>query len=111
MKPVGMPPLYQPSLVADAILHVAEHPTRDILVGDAARALDFLQRLSPTLVNSLLQLAAFRLQRTSQPKSEDAPDNLYGPAPEHDRVKGDFDNLVIPSFLDWFDKNILVRSN
>ncbi|GAB1542153.1 SDR family oxidoreductase [Scytonema sp. NUACC21] len=109
VKPVGLPPLYKPSLVADAILHAAEHPTRDILVGDAARVLDFLQRLSPSLVDSLLERVGFRLQRTSEPKHEDAPDNLYSPVPEYDRVEGDFGNLVIPSFLDWVDKNILIK--
>jgi len=30
----GVPPYYEPSLVADAILYVAEHPTRDFIVGD-----------------------------------------------------------------------------
>jgi hypothetical protein len=29
VKPAGIPPYYDPRLVADAILYVAEHPTRD----------------------------------------------------------------------------------
>jgi hypothetical protein len=70
VKPAGIPPYYDPKLVADAILYVAEHPTRDFFVGDAARALDALQRLSPELVDSLLLLIGFRLQRSSEPKSE-----------------------------------------
>ncbi|HEY9846386.1 MAG TPA: hypothetical protein V6D03_09325, partial [Candidatus Caenarcaniphilales bacterium] len=53
----------------------------------------------------LLLRVAFRLQRTSQPKSEDAPNNLYEPIPAHDRVRGDFGNLAIPSVSDWLDKN------
>jgi hypothetical protein len=63
VKPASLPPFYDPSLVADAILYVAEHPTRDFLVGDAARAIDVLQRLSPSLVDSILERVAFRLQR------------------------------------------------
>ncbi len=105
VKPSGPPPYYEPSLVADAILYVAEHPTRDFLVGDAARVLDLLQRLSPGLVDALLLRVAFQLQRTSEPKSEDAPNNLYEPIPTHDRVKGDFSNLAIPSVSDLLDKN------
>ena len=38
VKPAGIPPYYDPRLVADAILYVAEHPTRDYFVGDSARA-------------------------------------------------------------------------
>jgi NAD(P)-dependent dehydrogenase (short-subunit alcohol dehydrogenase family) len=47
VKPMGPPPYYEPSLVADAILYVAEHPTRDFIVGDVGRVLDVLQRISP----------------------------------------------------------------
>lgn len=105
VKPTGIPPYYDPSLVADAILYVAEHPTRDFIVGDVGRVLDVLQRLSPGLVDNILALIAFPLQRTNEPKSEDAPDNLYEPIPGYDKVKGDFDNLTIPSLTDWLEKN------
>jgi hypothetical protein len=105
VKPAGIPPYYDPSLVADAILYVATHPTRDFLVGDAARALDVLQRLSPSLVDSLLLLIGFRLQRTKEPKSEDASNNFYQPVLTDNRVEGDFSNQVVPSVSDWLDKN------
>jgi NAD(P)-dependent dehydrogenase (short-subunit alcohol dehydrogenase family) len=105
VKPSGPPPYYEPSLVADAIVYVAEHPTRDFLVGDAARMLDLLQRLSPSLLDYLFVRVAFPLQQTTEPKSEDDPNNLYQTVPAHDKVKGDFDNLAIPSVSDWLDKN------
>jgi NAD(P)-dependent dehydrogenase (short-subunit alcohol dehydrogenase family) len=109
VKPTGIPPYYEPSLVADAILYVAEHPTRDFIVGDVGRVLDVLQRISPELVDNLLLLAGFKFQRTSEPKSEDAPDNLYETIPAHDRVEGDFKNLTIPSFTDWVEMNPLLK--
>jgi hypothetical protein len=87
VKPSGIPPYYSASLVADAILYTAEHPTRDFLVGDAARLLDFLQRLSPELVDSLLLLVGFPLQRSDVPKSEDAPNNLYEPVPNTTQLR------------------------
>ncbi|MUG96403.1 SDR family NAD(P)-dependent oxidoreductase [Scytonema sp. UIC 10036] len=105
VKPTGIPPYYQPSIVSDAILYAAEHPTRDFIAGDVGRILDVLQRVSPELVDSILALIGFAGQRTNEPKSEDAPDNLYAPVPEYDRVKGDFDQLTIPTFLDWLDMN------
>lgn len=105
VKPTGIPPYYEPKLVADAILYAAEHPTRDYLVGDVAKILDVVQRLSPSLVDSLLVLLGLDLQRTSEAKSEDAPNNFYQPVTEDDRVNGDYGNLVVPSVSDWLEKN------
>ncbi|MEC4812812.1 MAG: SDR family oxidoreductase [Scytonema sp. PMC 1069.18] len=103
--PTGIPPYYSPGVVAEAILHVAEHPTRDFIVGDVGRILDALQRLSPELVDYILALIGFAGQRTNQPKSEDAPDNVFTPIQGYDRVQGDFSHLVVPTFLDWLDMN------
>lgn len=105
VKPTGVPPYYQPSIVADAILYVAEHPTRDFIVGDVGKVLDIMQRVSPSLVDSLLLLIGFTGQRTDEPKSEDAPDNVFEPIEGYDRVEGDFGNLAIPTFTDWLDMN------
>lgn len=105
VKPTGVPPYYQPSIVADAILYVAEHPTRDFIVGDVGKVLDVMQRVSPALVDSLLLLIGFAGQRTDEPKSEDAPDNVFEPIEGYDTVEGDFGNLAIPTFTDWLDMN------
>lgn len=104
VKPTGIPPYYQPSLVADAILYVAEHSTRDFIVGDIGKGLDLLQRLSPQLMDAILLLIAFPGQRTNQPKSESAADNVFEPMPGYDQVEGDFRHLTIPSISDWFGK-------
>lgn len=104
VKPTGVPPYYQPELVAKAILYVAEHPTRDFIVGDIGKALDLLQRISPELVDVVLLLIGFQGQRTNEVKL-DAPDNLFEPIQGYDRVEGDFGNLTIPSFSDWLDRH------
>jgi NAD(P)-dependent dehydrogenase (short-subunit alcohol dehydrogenase family) len=105
VKPMGIPPYYDPSLVSDAILYAAEHPTRDYIVGDVGRVLDLLQRFSPELVDSLLVLIGFAGQRTNEPKPETAPDNLYEPISGYDRVKGEFSYLTVPSLTDWLAMN------
>jgi NAD(P)-dependent dehydrogenase (short-subunit alcohol dehydrogenase family) len=110
VKPSAIPPYYKASLVAEAVLYTAENPTRDFLVGDAARVLDFLQRLSPELMDTLLLLTGFRLQHSDVRKSEDAPDNLYEPVPYHNTIDGSLsDRLVIPSVTDWIEKNPTVK--
>jgi NAD(P)-dependent dehydrogenase (short-subunit alcohol dehydrogenase family) len=103
VKPTGVPPYYQPNLVAEAILYVAEHPTRDIIVGDVGRFLDFAQKLSPQLVDSALSLISIEGQRTNTIKSASDPNNLFAPIEGYDKTKGDFSDKAIPSFLEWFD--------
>ncbi len=103
VQPTGVPPYYQPQLVAKAILHAAEHPTRDFIVGDVGRFLDLLQKLSPTLTDTLLSLIAVEGQKTNIPKSASDPNNLFEPIEGYNKTNGDFDNKTIPSFLDWFD--------
>jgi NAD(P)-dependent dehydrogenase (short-subunit alcohol dehydrogenase family) len=109
VQPAGIPPYYDPRLVVDAILYTATHPTRDFFVGDSARLFDFLQKLSPTLVDSLLVQIGFPFQRTNEPKSEHDPNNLYEPVLAETRIDGDFSNMVVPSVLDWVDKNPMLK--
>nr|WP_207956943.1 SDR family oxidoreductase [Rubrobacter tropicus] len=60
VKPVAPPPIYAPGIVAGAILHAAEHPARDIVVGGAAKAMILGQRLSPRLLDALMERGALR---------------------------------------------------
>ncbi|MGF1676374.1 MAG: SDR family oxidoreductase [Rivularia sp. (in: cyanobacteria)] len=105
VKPTGIPPYYSPKLVADAILYVAENPTREYIVGDVGRILDVLERLSPELVDGLLTAIGFSGQKTNELKSTDAPNNLFTPMEGYNQVEGDFNELVIPSISDWLAKN------
>lgn len=109
VKPTGLPPYYQPSLVADAILYAAEHPSRDVIVGDVGRLVDALQRLSPQLMDAILLAISFEGQLTKEAKSEESPNNVFEPVEGYDRVEGDFGRLAIPSLTDWIDRNPVVK--
>lgn len=104
VKPTGIPPYYDASLVTDAILYAAENPIRDYIVSDVGRALDVVQRISPGLVDAALLAIAFEGQKTNDVKSEDAPNNLYEPVKGYDKVEGDFGKLEVPSLIDMLDK-------
>ncbi len=104
VKPMGIPPIYQPDLVADAILYAAEHPTRDIIVGGSGKLFDVLQRISPAMVDEILLRSAFTGQRTDEPESVEAPDNLYAPIGGYNRVEGDFsDQAKSASLGTWLE--------
>ena len=105
VKPTGIPPYYEPSLVADAILYAAQNPIRSFIVGDVGRVLDVLQKLSPELMDEILARIGYSGQKTQELKTEADPNNLFAPMEGYNQAKGDFDNLVVPSLSDGPAKN------
>jgi short-subunit dehydrogenase len=61
-EPAPPPPVYAPELVAEAIVHCAEHPERDIVVGGAARAMIGLAQAAPRLADKLFERTLFSSQ-------------------------------------------------
>jgi len=94
VKPTGLPPIYPPEMVAEAILHAATHEdSNEVIVGGAGKAMAVGQRVSPRLMDKMIGAVGFRGQKTTKPKSDSAPNNLYGPV-HNERVKGDFSGVV-----------------
>jgi NAD(P)-dependent dehydrogenase (short-subunit alcohol dehydrogenase family) len=80
VEPRPAPPVYDPELVARAIVYAAEHPVRDLVVGGSGVALLLLQRLSPRLVDAILVgRIGFEAQLSRTPKSATATNNLDEP--------------------------------
>jgi NAD(P)-dependent dehydrogenase (short-subunit alcohol dehydrogenase family) len=102
VKPQGLPPFYQPESVAEAILFVSEHPRREIVVGGAGQTMLVLQRVSPVLMDTLLNAIGFQLQQTKEPKVESAPDNLFDLVSDN-RVEGDFSGQARLSVSTWLN--------
>jgi NAD(P)-dependent dehydrogenase (short-subunit alcohol dehydrogenase family) len=104
VKPMPAPPIYHPQVVAEVILYAAENPTRDIYAGGAGRMMASLQKLSPALLDKMLIKSAFKGQMTNEPKSADAPDNLFEPLQSHGRIGGDFHEQAKPKSLsNWLE--------
>jgi NAD(P)-dependent dehydrogenase (short-subunit alcohol dehydrogenase family) len=109
VKPVGVPPIYEPQTVANLILYAAENPTRDLVSGGAAQALIVNQRLSPRMLDAILATrAGFSPQKTDEPRSEEDPDNLYAPIQGHDTAKNGFQALS-RSLYNWLEMHPVVR--
>ncbi|HEY0076921.1 MAG TPA: SDR family oxidoreductase [Abditibacteriaceae bacterium] len=90
VKPQPAPPVYQPGVVAEVILHAAVHPTREITAGGAAQAFILSRRLSPALTDAVVRRTMVKGQQTNEPKAPDAPDNMFQPINNRGRVGGDF---------------------
>jgi short-subunit dehydrogenase len=95
--PQPAPPVYKPEVVAQAIVHAAEHPQREIYAGGASKLFSMMERISPTLTDRLMTTrgAMFRLQHSDMP--DDGQDTVFRTIPETGRVTGDFGHLVKPS--------------
>jgi NAD(P)-dependent dehydrogenase (short-subunit alcohol dehydrogenase family) len=109
VKPVGIPPIYEPETVANIIVYAAENPARDLVSGGAAQAMIINQRLSPRMVDAILATrAGFSPQLTDEPRSEDDPDNLYAPIRGHDTAKNGF-RAFSRSLYNWLEMHPTVR--
>ena len=62
------------------------------------------QRLSPRLMDAFMVYAGYRWQKTDEPKPEGAPDYLFGPVQDDDRVEGDLGRWALSRSLStWLD--------
>jgi len=104
VKPKGFPPIYQPGVVVDAILHSAEKAPREIVAGGGGKGMLITQRLSPRLMDALMVRGGFGSQMTDEPKSTADPDGLFAPMNGQDRTEGEFSEQALPrSYLTWLD--------
>jgi NAD(P)-dependent dehydrogenase (short-subunit alcohol dehydrogenase family) len=109
VKPVGVPPIYEPETVANMILYAAENPARDLVSGGAAQALILNQRLSPRVFDAILTTrAGFSPQKTEEPRSEDDPDNLYAPIHGYDTARNGF-RALSRSLYNWLQMHPTLR--
>ena len=79
-KPARIPPiLYDPELVAEAICHAAQHPTRQLVVGGQGLLITQVGNLLPGLTDVVME--AFMgegSQSIDTPPEPGAADNLFG---------------------------------
>ena len=90
VEPRPIPPVYEVRMTAEAILYAAQHPVRELIVGDAGYMINLMSRIAPTLTSQVVGRMSFRSQMTDQEKSAEAPDNLYEHIEGYDQAQGDF---------------------
>jgi short-subunit dehydrogenase len=92
-QPVEPPPMYAPDTVARAILHAAEHPVRDVLVGGLAPLQSAMGQWVPVLGDTVMGATMFDGQK--QQREPEAGDNQILEHPSGDlRERGNYDRLV-----------------
>lgn len=71
------PPVYATPLVAQMILHAAEHPSRDLSVGGGGAALAFLASLNPLISERIIARLAPMMLRDSKTVEPKRASNLH----------------------------------
>jgi NAD(P)-dependent dehydrogenase (short-subunit alcohol dehydrogenase family) len=90
--PMPVPPIYQPEVVAHAIVHAAMHPRKEVWVG-GRNALGIMgNRLVPGLLDHYLARVGYRAQMSAQPDPGDRPSNLWKALPGDRGARGRFDD-------------------
>lgn len=90
-RPQPIPPVYDPDVVAAAIVRAAKRPTREVVVGGAGVSLLALQRVAPALADHTAGLL-WRLQHDD--RADDPHDNLYEPLDGAGAVRGGWQGHV-----------------
>jgi short-subunit dehydrogenase len=91
-KPSVPPPVYAPESVAEAILHAAGNPVRDLFVGSGAKGLSALGQYAPRLADKLMEKMLFNSQQRDEPEERRA-DGLHG-ATNDPRQRGPYPGYV-----------------
>jgi NAD(P)-dependent dehydrogenase (short-subunit alcohol dehydrogenase family) len=106
-QPQPVPPIYQPEPFADAVLHCAEHPIRELPISWGAQKLLWGQKLSPHAGDWMLRRMGWKGQHTDEDKPVDSPDNLFETIPGDPGAHGRFDAQSRASTL-WTRLRLLV---
>src|SRR4051812_4287039 len=88
--PAPIPPVYDPRVVAEAIVHAAEHGGREIVVGGAGKLLTTSQRLSSTLMDRFMIMGRQMEKQQEADQPDDRRDNLFEPSTGSGSVRGEF---------------------
>ena len=98
VEPQNPPPVYAPETVAEAILHCAEHPERDIYIGGGGKALSTMGETAPRMMDKVMEATMFDLQQSDKPSSPNAHRGLYAPSGEL-KERGGYEGHVAESSL------------
>lgn len=98
VEPLNPPPVYAPETVAEAILHSASHPERDVFIGAGGKFLSVAGEYAPRLTDKAMEAFIFDLQRSDQPRPLNRKDSLYGPS-EDGEERGGYPGYVAESSI------------
>ncbi|QRK12615.1 SDR family oxidoreductase [Archangium violaceum] len=86
-----VPPIFQPEIIARAIVYAAHHRRRSIWVGFPTVKAIIGDKFIPGLLDWYLGKKGYNSQMTEEPARKDRPDALFSPVPGDHGAHGRFD--------------------
>jgi short-subunit dehydrogenase len=90
-QPTHAPPVYAPESVAEAILHAATHPVRDLFVGSGAKLVATMNKLSPRLTDKFVEKTIIPGTHSGRPRHGREALHAAGGGL---RERGDYEGMV-----------------
>ena len=97
-EPGVPPPVYAPNIVAEAILHCAERPERDVFVGGGGKAMSLSGKYAPRATDKYMEWTMFDQQKSNQPPRRREDNGLDRPSGRL-RERGGHEGYVSESSL------------
>lgn len=98
VEPLNPPPVYAPEVVAEVILHCAEHPVREMFAGGGGKALSALGYYAPRVTDVVMEKTMFDQQRTDRPAGGPRRNALYEASEDlRERGQASRDRYVLES--------------
>ena len=94
VQPENPPPVYAPDAVAEAILHCAENPVRDLFVGGAAKALSVFGKFAPRTFDKIMETTMLGQTRSGEEASPTPLEGLYESHDERLSERGTYEGHV-----------------
>jgi short-subunit dehydrogenase len=76
-EPTLPPPVYAPEVVAEAILHSAANPERDLFAGGGGKAFSVSEKFAPRLTDKVMEWTMDDLQKSDEPPRDPNVSGLY----------------------------------
>ena len=93
-RPQPVPPIYQPELVANAVVTMALRPRREMWLTERTIVSLALNAVVPGLLDRYLGRTGISAQQTDTPLDPDRPDNLWAPVRGDHGAHGAFDECA-----------------
>jgi NADP-dependent 3-hydroxy acid dehydrogenase YdfG/glyoxylase-like metal-dependent hydrolase (beta-lactamase superfamily II) len=93
-EPKNPPPVYAPDVVAQAILHCAQTPERDMYAGGAAAGFGWMEKLMPRATDKMMEATIFEQQQTEEPAQPRGSGSLYQPSGPSLQERGGYEGMV-----------------
>jgi NAD(P)-dependent dehydrogenase (short-subunit alcohol dehydrogenase family) len=90
VKPMPIPPIYEPDIVAESLVRLAVKPQPETVVGGSGKLLTVMERLSPGLVDWYMVQQDRGYKQQLSDKQDDGKDNLFEPFREHGATYGEY---------------------